>query len=99
MNVRFLGSASSVPNVGNDCPCFLVNNKYLVDCGYSVLTALSLLEKAKFKKLIFIHISDKWHVRIYPVWEVDNGEKRLLDICKTVPYPIAIAHDGDEFLL
>ena len=66
---------------------------------YDPNTALSLLENSKFKKLIFIHVSDKWHVRIYPGWEVDNGEKRLLDICKTVPYPIVIAHDGDEFLV
>lgn len=66
---------------------------------YNPATALDLLEKSKFKKLIFIHVSDKWHVRIYPGWQVENGEKQLLDICKTVPYPIVIAHDGDEFLV
>lgn len=66
---------------------------------YQPETALPLLENSKFKRLLFIHVSDKWHTRIYPGWEVDNGEKRLLDVCKTVPYPVLIAHDGDEYFI
>jgi ribonuclease BN (tRNA processing enzyme) len=60
--------------------------------------ALPLLKNSKFKKLIFIHVNDPWHVRIEPGWKIDNGEKRLLECYKDVPYPIIIAHDGDEFL-
>lgn len=66
---------------------------------YDPNTALALLENSKFKRLLFIHVSDKWHVRIYPGWEVDNGEKRLIDICKTVPYPVEIARDGNEYYI
>ncbi|MBR6765984.1 MAG: MBL fold metallo-hydrolase [Clostridia bacterium] len=60
--------------------------------------ALPLLKNSKFKKLIFIHVNDCWHIRISPGWEVDNGEKRLIECYKDVPYPIIVAHDGDEFL-
>ena len=66
---------------------------------YKPDTALPLLEKAKFKKLVFIHIADEWHIHINEAWKIENGEKRLMDICSSLPYPIAIAHDGDEFLI
>lgn len=58
MNIRFLGSASSVPNVSNDCPCFLINGKYLVDCGYSVLTSLRNCNSdiSKIEYVIFTHM-------------------------------------------
>ena len=58
MKLRFLGSGSSVPDVGNDCPCFLTNEKYLVDCGYSVLTALrnAHADISKIQYIIFTHL-------------------------------------------
>lgn len=66
MNIRFLGSASSVPNVGNDCPCFLVNGKYLVDCGYSVLTALrnNNCDISKIEYIVFTHMHHDHYIGV-----------------------------------
>ncbi len=66
MNIRFLGSASSVPNVGNDCPCFLVNDKYLVDCGYSVLTALrnNNCDISKIEYIVFTHMHHDHYIGV-----------------------------------
>jgi len=66
---------------------------------YSPESSLDALMKAKFKKLIFSHIGDRWHIRVGKGWQVENGEKELLSYCKTLPYPVMIAHDGDEFLI
>lgn len=58
MKIMFLGSGSSVPDVGNDCPCFLINEKYLVDCGYNVLSALreNKCDISKIEYIIFTHM-------------------------------------------
>ncbi len=58
MNIRFLGSASSIPDKNNDCPCFLINGKYLVDCGYNVLTQLRNRDTdiSKIEYIIFTHM-------------------------------------------
>lgn len=65
---------------------------------YNPVTSLPLLKDARFKKLIFNHVFDKWHTRIYPGGVADNGEKELLSLTKELPYPVYIAHDGDEFI-
>lgn len=54
---------------------------------------------ARFKRLVFIHVSDAWHVVVSPGWSVYNGEKKLLSLCRGFPYPVQVAHDGDEFLI
>ncbi len=64
---------------------------------YSPNTALPVFEKCKFGRMIFSHIGDAWHIKISRAWQVDNGERRLLDVYKSLPYPVQIAHDGDEF--
>lgn len=56
-----------------------------------------LLLRARFDRLIFIHISDRWHKRIESGWRVHDGERELLSHCADFPYPVRIAHDGDEF--
>ncbi len=66
---------------------------------YAPCDAIGPFKKANFGKLIFTHISDKWHTRIGIGWEADNGEKRLLSEFKELAYPCQIAHDGDEFVL
>ncbi len=66
---------------------------------YKQETAREIFMECKFGKLLFIHVNDPWHVRISPGWIADNGEKRLLSACADFPYPVMIAHDGDEFLL
>lgn len=65
---------------------------------YKPESAHQTLMNAKFGRLLFIHVNDPYHVRISPGWVTDNGEKRLLSFCKELPYPVAVAHDGDEFL-
>lgn len=57
---------------------------------YQPSSALPVFIKCPLKRLIFNHIYDDWY---------DEGEKRLLDHYKTLPYPVEIAHDGDEFIL
>jgi len=60
--------------------------------------AVDNFKKSRFKKLIFNHICEKWNIRVGNAWSVENGEKKLLEYYKDVPYPVYIAHDGDEFL-
>ena len=45
------------------------------------------LEKG-YSRLIFNHVHNPWH---------GEGEKTLLSIYAPLPYPISVAHDGDEF--
>lgn len=125
MEVKILGNTASIPDVGKDCPCFLVNEEFLIDCGLDVLSdlretncdlskiryiifthmhynpaaAAEILKDAKFFWLIFNHVFDKWHIRVFDSWKTDNGEKNLLNYFKSLPYPVSISHDGDEFLL
>ncbi len=68
MKLTFLGSTASIPNTCEDSPCFLVNERYLFDCGFHVCSGLR-----------------------------DNGEERLLSYYRDLPYPVSIAHDGEDF--
>jgi len=61
---------------------------------YEPPTAQPIFEKAKFDRLIFIHIADRWHNEIPDA----KGENVLLEYCKTYPYPVSIAHDGEIFI-
>jgi ribonuclease Z len=58
MKLKFLGTTASIPDVGEDCPCFLVNDRYLFDCGYDVLSALHETEcdVSKIDHIIFTHM-------------------------------------------
>ena len=66
---------------------------------YKPAVAAEILKDAKFDRLIFVHVFDKWHIRVYDGWKTDNGEKDLLDYYKSLPYPVSVSNDGDEFLL
>ena len=57
---------------------------------YSQTTAAPLFAETLTDRLIFNHIGDKWH---------GDGESLLYDCCKELPYPVSVAHDGDEFEL
>ena len=37
MKLKFMGSTACIPDVHEDCPSFLVNEKYLFDCGWNVI--------------------------------------------------------------
>ena len=56
-----------------------------------------LLMNARFDRLIFIHIADRWHKVLEGGWRVRDGERELLAHCADFPYPVRVAHDGDEF--
>lgn len=57
---------------------------------YSQKTAAPLFAKTKTDRMIFNHIGNEWH---------GDGEKKLLELCSSLPYPVSVAHDGDEFEL
>lgn len=64
---------------------------------YKPEVAHDFFMKSKFGRLIFIHIADRWHNVVLDRWNVNKGEKDLLDHYRDLPYPVAIAHDGDTF--
>lgn len=66
---------------------------------YDPVVAAKVLEKAKFDKLLFVHVFDKWHIHVYDGWKVENGEKKLLSYYQNLPFPVQIAHDGEEYQL
>lgn len=81
--------------------CDLSKIRYIIFTymHYNPAAAAEILKDAKFSWLIFNHVFDKWHIRVFDSWKTDNGEKNLLDYFKSLPYPVSISHDGDEFLL
>ena len=58
IKIKFLGTTASIPDVHEDCPCFLVNDRYLFDCGYDVLSALreTDCDLSKIDHIIFTHM-------------------------------------------
>lgn len=64
---------------------------------YRPETSVPVFQRAKFKRLLLIHITEESHNYVRPGWITENGEKDRLSYYKTLPYPVAIAHDGDEF--
>lgn len=57
---------------------------------YKQSEAHPLFMRSRVGRLIFIHIGNEWH---------GDGENRLLSQCADLPYPVSVAHDGDEFEL
>ena len=53
--------------------------------------ALETLVQERFGRLVFTHIGDAWHG--------EQAEARFRELVKVLPYPAAIAHDGEEFAL
>ncbi len=65
--------------------CLCESTHYTPEC------ALPLLKKAKIDRLVLHHIADRWHG--------ETGEQTLLNAVASLPYPVSIAHDGDEYIL
>ena len=55
------------------------------------------LMHSKFGQLIFTHLGNRWQINVGGKWEVQNGERALLETYRDLPYPVRIAHDGDIF--
>jgi len=66
---------------------------------YQPEDAIDLLKASKFDRLIFIHIANRWHNVVQGYWQKDDGEQRLLSYHVDMPYPVAIAHDGETFYI
>ncbi|MBQ8696152.1 MAG: ribonuclease Z [Clostridia bacterium] len=66
---------------------------------YGPDTAIPFFMKSRFRRMIFIHIGDGWHRLPSTGWNVNDGERRLYETYKALPYPVEVAHDGDEFLI
>lgn len=58
---------------------------------YKQETAAPLFKRTQTDRLIFVHIGNRWHG--------ESGEAELYGYCSELPYPVVIAHDGDEFEL
>ena len=56
---------------------------------YDLAHALPVLVKERFGRLIFNHVGNQWHGA--------DAEKRFREMTRDLPYPCAIAHDGDRF--
>lgn len=58
MKLAFLGTTASIPDAREDAPCFLVNEKYLFDCGFDVCGALreSDILPDKIRYIFFTHM-------------------------------------------
>jgi ribonuclease BN (tRNA processing enzyme) len=53
-------------------------------------SALSILKTAAIKQMVFTHVGDRWH---------DEGERDFWRWSENLPYPVALAKDGDEFVV
>ena len=58
MELTFVGTTASIPDVGEDSPCFLVNNRYLFDCGFNVCGGLrdNGILPDKIRTIFFTHM-------------------------------------------
>jgi ribonuclease Z len=58
MELTFVGTTASIPDVGEDSPCFLVNNRYLLDCGFNVCGGLrdNGILPDKIRTIFFTHM-------------------------------------------
>ena len=79
----------------HDYPEILLNEHFeLLLCEathYRQTTAAPLFKRTLTDRMIFIHIGNSWHG--------EKGEADLLGYCRELPYPVFVAHDGDEFEL
>lgn len=78
---------SDFPKIARDEPCDLC---ICESTHFNMNAALDILKTCPIGKLVFSHVANRWH---------GDGEKQLLELIKDMPFPCAIAHDGDVFLL
>ena len=54
---------------------------------YDLRAAVTVLKDSPISQLVLNHVHDPWHGQ--------DGERKLLQIMRDLPYPVHIAHDGD----
>lgn len=64
--ITFFGTSGAVPEVGGDSPTFLINDKYLVDTGWSVIDNLrsSGHDPLQLEYLIFTHFHNDHYMSL-----------------------------------
>ena len=80
------GDFSDFPAVAREEPsdlCFCEATHYPPE------TAAPILTRCPIARLVFTHVHDPWHGA--------DGEQRLRALYADLPFPLAIAHDGDVF--
>ena len=76
---------SDFPGIVRDEPCDLC---ICESTHFDMKKALDVLRTCPIEKLIFSHVADHWH---------GDGEKKLMELLKEMPFPCTLAHDGDTF--
>ena len=91
-NDKTILCAGDIARDFHDYPCNIVADVAMCELThYDLAKAIPHLQKEQYKKLIFTHVGDWYHV-----------EANLVDFEKLVsqlPYPVALAYDGDEFIV
>ena len=78
---------SDFPRIAREEPCDLC----LCEAQhYNVEETIDQFAQFPIKRLVFNHIADRYH---------GEGEEGLQREAARLPYPCAIAHDGDEFIV
>lgn len=58
MDLLFLGTTASIPDLHDDCPSFLINEKFLFDCGWNAVDGLrgAGCDLSKLRYVLFTHL-------------------------------------------
>lgn len=86
MNLRFLGTSSSFLEKNNDAPCYLVDGKYLIDCGCSVITTLinNGIDVAGIEYVLFTHMHHDHYIGLagllFYMWHTCKKDIRSLTL-------------------
>lgn len=69
---------------GSEADCFC-------ECTHFPLErAVELLAGLPIRSMVFIHVADRWHG--------EEGEAEFRRLTEKLPFPVSLAHDGDEFV-
>jgi ribonuclease BN (tRNA processing enzyme) len=80
------GDFSDFPAAAREVPCDLCICEVT---HYDPVKAVPVLRDSPIRRMVFTHVHNPWHGT--------DGEARLREILAPLPYPFAIAHDGDVF--
>lgn len=58
MKLRFLGTTACIPDIDEDTPCFLINDKVLFDCGWNCIEGIRKFgcDPKKIECVVFTHM-------------------------------------------
>ncbi len=58
MKLKFLGTTACIPDIDEDTPCFLINNKVLFDCGWNCIDGIRKFgcDPKEIECVVFTHM-------------------------------------------